>query len=439
MEEFLNGRFRMSIADSIVMGILHSAMDRAHEKVQSKEGVLEQLNEILRFSELGIIQLEGCLKIVQAERDNYILENGYEKLLSDLTETRDRLCRRLKGTELAIADKDRELMERLENEWKLKQALELRERELISLCTDLELERTKSDGGTWEIISSNGGSEDEGRDRDECELDEENELYMNKNGCELMPPCHSFRPEQNEQMGSNIRSLKESWSRAFGMIKEAVSLSKLETMEQQWKWTVEKDTISILLKSFMRDLQENLEDKIENPKKQVSISSLMEQWKDMTSEMTTLRHELELLSSQNEFQAKSREGGHNALVPSAQSSCDSLSVQIEELDNVELPEEDCSDDSSHYVAKMIKNHESIIRQKSEELKWLNGEIHRDKGHSSLRKSEDPDGLPISIQRVTSRLDSFINESTKLLAVLDDCGGVHEKMAIDTSADVSSKL
>jgi ElaB/YqjD/DUF883 family membrane-anchored ribosome-binding protein len=141
----MGGKVKSSITDSTIMSMLHSRMDKAHERVHSKEGVIARLHEISKFYELAVMQLEGCLKFVLEEADSS-LESSDEEALGDLAEIRDRLEGRLRETELAIAEKDRELTERLENEMKLRHELELKERELESLRATLELERTKTDG-----------------------------------------------------------------------------------------------------------------------------------------------------------------------------------------------------------------------------------------------------------------------------------------------------
>jgi hypothetical protein len=81
MDEFfggMDGRCRVSITDSTMMLIVHQAMDKAHEKVKSKEGIVERLNEMSKFYELAVMQLEGCLKFVQEETDSCLLESNHE-------------------------------------------------------------------------------------------------------------------------------------------------------------------------------------------------------------------------------------------------------------------------------------------------------------------------------------------------------------------------
>ncbi|KDP45087.1 hypothetical protein JCGZ_18529 [Jatropha curcas] len=138
----VGGRFKISLTDSTMMRIVHSTMDKAHERAQSKEGVIERLTEISKFYELAVMQLDGCLSFVQEEADRSF-EISNEEVLWDLTDFRDRLIGRLKELELFIAEKDRELTKRIENELKFRQALEMKERDLDSLCAKIKLEPTK--------------------------------------------------------------------------------------------------------------------------------------------------------------------------------------------------------------------------------------------------------------------------------------------------------
>ncbi|XVF23637.1 hypothetical protein REPUB_Repub13aG0056600 [Reevesia pubescens] len=97
-----NSRIKVSITESTIMQILHIAMDKAYRKVRSKNGVFQRLNEISKFYELAVIQLEGCLKFVHEETENSVLDSSHEVLVDDLTEIRG-LQGRLKEVELAIS------------------------------------------------------------------------------------------------------------------------------------------------------------------------------------------------------------------------------------------------------------------------------------------------------------------------------------------------
>lgn len=146
----MDGRFEVTLTDSTMMWIVHCAMNKAQEKMKSKKGVIERLNEISRFYELAVMQLEGCLAFVQKETDRsnnsspFYDSKHIEQVLSELREIKDRLEGRLRESEIAISNKDREFTERLENEMMLRKALEMKEGEIVSLGVNIdELERTR--------------------------------------------------------------------------------------------------------------------------------------------------------------------------------------------------------------------------------------------------------------------------------------------------------
>lgn len=246
-----------------MMWIVHQAMDKAHEKVKSKEGIVERLNEMSKFYELAVMQLEGCLKFVQEETDSCILESNHEEVLSDLKVIRDRLQGRLEESEMAISDKDRELTERAENEMKLRQALELKEREVVSLRADLEIERKKSEGIEF------------------CELKNSVDQQVWNIKQKLGPDNYKLIDEERnrgidnkkiEQMGLDIDMLKETLDLAFEKMQKAIFLSEMGPIEQQWRWSIEKDTICILIKGLMGSIQESFEEKVWKKIDKVSVS-----------------------------------------------------------------------------------------------------------------------------------------------------------------------
>nr|XP_023887896.1 WPP domain-associated protein [Quercus suber] len=421
MDEFfggMDGRFRVSLTDSTMMCIVHQAMDKAHEKVKSKEGVVERLNEISKFYELAVMQLEGCLKFVQDETDNCVLDSDQEEVLADLTEIRDRLQGRLKESELAISEKDRE--------------------ELVSLRAKLELERTKSEGIEEFVLG------DEDRDGEFCELKHSVDEQVRNIKQKLGPDYKLIGEERNrgidnkkiEQMGLDIDMLKETLDLAFAKMQSAIFLSRIGPIEQQWRWSIEKDTIYVLIKGLMRNFQESFEAKV---KKQVLIG-LNEHWSDLMNEVESLRCELEPLCSQNDMQGSSVKAHNASAAPSLaggnkisnvegeksspENDCNRTgksSLKVEEADHKEkLTEKEQEVDESHHVAKMIKNHESFIQKKSEELNWLKREILREK-EFSFRREKDTQSLKRRIQEVVVRLDNLMDWNTKLGKTL----GYHE--------------
>ncbi|KAF5742538.1 putative WPP domain-associated protein [Tripterygium wilfordii] len=448
--EGLDGRFRVSITDSTMMKILHSAMDKAHERVQSKEGVMGRLNEISKFYELAVMQLEGCMKFVQEETESKTLESSHEDILMDLTEVRDRLQGRLKEAELAILEKDRELVERLENECKLRQELKLKEGELGSARASLELERTKSPG-VEDFILGNRVNVDEERDDAFYELKHsvDQQVWNIKQKLDLDHKLEELNENIDDQhiaqMGSDIDILKGTLDIAFGNMQNAIFLSELGPIEQQWGCSIERDATAILIKGFIRDVEEKFEAEVRSEVKQsVRLSKNLS---DIMSEVTCLRDELEAFSNQFEVQVKkirgsealSSKGNLESNVPLnikrrslSENDCsnkpDDLSLKVKEAN---LSEEDQKDDGGHSVAKIIKNHESIIRRKSEELNWLKREFLREK---SSRREKDPVSLKSRIQDVINRLDGLIN----LNASIDEIVGEH-KRSITKIASPQKKL
>ncbi|XP_077225634.1 WPP domain-associated protein-like isoform X1 [Tasmannia lanceolata] len=502
MDEFFDGfdfRLKMSgmVADSIMMRIVNSGMEKAYEKVCSKEGDLERLNEKSRFCELAIMQLEWCLKFLQEEMDSSIVENSHEheNLVSDFMETRDRIQSRLKETELAIAEKDRELTERMENEWKLRQALELKDEELSYVGTILELERTKSDR-VRDFVFSNHISGNNDRD-DFCGLKNsidqqfwsikqkiedvrahltngmrtlnpsssntmklESELELGDEGiCCLGDMDFSVKSEvQNdgckeigcydndrnpevevlnccprtalnvaafEQMGADIDILKEMLELAFETMDNAISFSKMGLLEQQWEGTVEKETFAIVLRSYLRDVKQNFKEKDVDEKRKVPLCISGENWSCLMNDITSLRHELELLVTDKEVHSKNIIGcdaprkGDGSIALKRCGKSDSA-LKFEELCPPEfLPEEDSVGHANHYVAEMIRNQESIINKKTQEINWLKGEIIRERGHLPIRKDKDLDTVMKRIPEVILRLDSIIKGQAKLGATGND--------------------
>ncbi|XP_041002604.1 WPP domain-associated protein [Juglans microcarpa x Juglans regia] len=410
MDEFfaggMDGRFRVSITDSTMMSIVHHSMDKAHEKVKSKEGIVERLNEMSKFYELAVMQLEGCLMFVQEETYGCILESNYEELLADLKEIRDHLQGRLKESQLAISDKDRELTERAGNEMKLRQALELKERELVSLRANLEIERTKTEG-IEEFVLGNRIDRDGERHRDRdgefCEL--KNSVHQQVwNIKQKLGPDNSlieeernrgFDNEKIEQMGLDIDMLKETLDLAFGKMQKAIFLSHMGPIEQQWRWSIENDTISILIRGLVTNLEESFEAKVTTKQEMQVRVCLSEHWSDLMNEVASLRQELEPFCRENDMQANGRAYWKEQQVGRRQ-----------------------------YVAKMIKSHESIIRRQSEDLNRLKREILREKGCLSLREEKDPLNLRRRIQEIVVRLNNFMEWDAKMGKKFGDHTSIH---------------
>ncbi|KAK1552442.1 hypothetical protein Q3G72_017059 [Acer saccharum] len=368
----LGGSLRSSITDSTMMWIVHYAMDKAHGKVKSNGGVFQRLNEISKFYELAVIQLEGCMRFVQEEADE---------------------------SEQAILDKDRELLERLENELKLKQALELKERELVSL-------------------------KDRDGDDEFCELMQSVDQQVLNIKQQLHEPDSSLIDDNKkiEQMGFDIHILKETMDHAFVKMQDAIFLSELRPQEKKRRCTIEKETIAISIKGFLMDFKENFE--VKQSEKQVSIG-LSDHMSHLIQEAICLRNELESLIDLSESQSKAS-NLECRIPPRARSLSEGNSVDDSlKIFSSKVDEEEPEKDSS-LVAKMIKSHESIIRRKSEELNWLKREILRKKGCSSSRREINPVSLKGRIQDVIIKLDNLIDCNSKLVQNFGDYRGDHQE-------------
>ncbi|KAK4784195.1 hypothetical protein SAY86_018563 [Trapa natans] len=264
MDEFmgeLGSRLKFSITDSTMMCIVHDAMDRAHEKVKSR-GVIARLSEMSRFYELAIIQLEGCLKFVHEESEACgEFEEGHQDLLIDLADIRNHLLCRLQESEMAISDKDRELMERAETEWRLRQALEIKEWEMESLRARREGFHESKEGELQLSELKNSVDQQVWNIRQNLEVPEENHYHGFDLDWETATPRDDRTGNRRiERMGLHISNLKETLDLAFGKMQSSIfSSSEAGPAEHQWRWAVEKDVTISVIRGSVLDIQKNLE------------------------------------------------------------------------------------------------------------------------------------------------------------------------------------
>ncbi|KAL6123865.1 hypothetical protein ACLB2K_076382 [Fragaria x ananassa] len=391
--------------DSTMMRIVHNAMNKAHAKMKTKGGVLERLNGISRFYELAAMQLEGCLEFVRDET-SYILESSDEQVLSDLSEIRDRLHLRLKESEMAIKDKDREL---------------------ASLRANLNKPVwSKSDPLEEYMVSNRVSAEDDGRDSEICELKNSVDQQVWHIRQQLEPEYKCKGKEGNaevleglnnkkiEHLDSDIGVLKETLDLAFGKMQKAIFGSEVRPVEQQWQEAVERDTMSVLLEGFMGDLRETVEEQVCKKQEKRIYFGLREYWSDLMNEVENLRRDLEPLAVQNE-------------VPKCKTNHEKSSA--DDFDHVKIEgqrsskgeglmqeqQEERKEEEGHLVSKMIKNHESIIQKKSaeaEELNTLKREILQHKANLSSKREEDT-FVKRRMQEVMVRLEKLRDWDAKL--------------------------
>ncbi|WJX66741.1 non-specific serine/threonine protein kinase [Trifolium repens] len=388
---YMDGRFEVSLADSTMMSIVHKAMNKAQEKMNTKTGVLERLNEISKFYELAVMQLEGCLTIVHAETESSFLESNHEKLLDDLKEIKDRLQGRLEESESIILEKDRELSQRLKKNQ--------------TTCHN----KVKSDGDLCDLRSS----------MDQQMLNIKQRLEPQQDIVEnvvTQPQNIVNDTKKIEEMGSDIDVLKQTMDLAFGKMQSALFSCEMRPKEREWKLKIEKDMISILITSFMREFQEKIE--VEARRNEHHVHKCwQEHWSQLMNEVTSVKNELVTMldTFPEDYDSSALSSPTKSLAEEGTHEAFNRFLQKAE----EIEEEN---ESRSLVAKMIKNHESIIRQKNEELNRIK---HRKKAASSRKRKE----LSIIQEKVlilTERVDNLIKMNEKQSESLFNQKAIHDK-------------
>ncbi|KAF8083228.1 hypothetical protein N665_0787s0010 [Sinapis alba] len=389
-------KVKFSMADSTMMLLVQQAMDKAHEKIKTKHGLLLRLNAISLFYELAVLQLESCLNFVQQETDN--LESNHEEVVHDLRKIKDRLHHRLLETELAILEKDRELLERSENEASLRNVLESKETELVHL-QDLERNRSSCN----EI----------GEEFSELKSSVDHQVMNLRQKIET--EYDGLGKETEDPSGVDIDVLKGTMDLAFNKMHHAIFLSELGPIEQSWRWSIERDTMALLIRGFKNGLEE------EKKKVMMVVRDYESVFKD---KVCLIRREVECLESQIIIHRSS---------PRAITSSSSIDCEVVLDDKEEDNGEDGEDSSNYPVSKLIKSHESIIRRKSEEL--VSPKIESIKRQRSCNSSSSKR----AVDDIVAGLDSLMCINTKLFEhfVYDEDGGDrydHHEVVVDDGLD-----
>ncbi|XP_010551880.1 PREDICTED: WPP domain-associated protein isoform X2 [Tarenaya hassleriana] len=397
-------KFRFSVADSTMMLLVQQAMDRAHEKIKTGPSVLLRLNAISVFYEFAVMQLDSCLSFVQQEADNSVLESNHKEELYDLREIRDRLNRRLLETELAILEKDRAFLEMSENEQKLKQVLECKETELVHLQENLERKRSEE---LEEFINSS-------KEVEFSELKNLVDQQVMHIRQKVEPEYGSLDEEEEktnpridnnkiEKMGIDIDVLKGTMDLAFSKMHNAIFLFELRPIEQTWRWSIEKDTEAILIKGFMENCKNDFEEERKKLEREASVV-FRDFISDFTVQISSIRREVECFAIQNESTSRSP---RSAARTSLDDDSDNNNGNKDEEEEEEEEDAEAEEDGGNYVAKLIKNHESIIRKKSEELVPLKPEL-------ITKRQKNNDSSKRVIDDIITRLDTLLLAfSTKL--------------------------
>ncbi|XP_010420144.1 PREDICTED: WPP domain-associated protein-like [Camelina sativa] len=414
----VEGKVKFSMADSTMMLLVQQAMDKAHEKIKTKHGLLLRLNAISIFYELAVLQLESCLSFVRQETDK--LESNHVEVVRDLREIKDRLHHRLLETELAILEKDRQLLESSENQESLRNVLESKETELVHL-QDLERKRFHNKIG------------DSIKEDEFSELKSSVDQQVMNLRQKLETEYDELRGETVDPSGVDIDVLKGTMDLAFNKMHHAIFLSELGPIEQSWRWSIERDSMSLLIKGFMNGLEEKME------KVMMVVRDYESGFKERVS---SIRREVECLESQIEQIITNRSSSPRSCVAtvSSLSSIDCEIVGVEKEPKEDEKEEEQEQDSSNFpVSKLIKSHESIIRRKSEELAPTKIEsVKRQKSYNSSSSKQ-------AVDDIVAGLDSLMSLNTKLLEnMFDDSGGgrydhEHEVVMDDNLDDVWMKM
>ena len=210
-----------------------------------------------------------------------------------------------------------------------------------------------------------------------------------------------------EELGCDIDILKQTLDVAFEKIQTAIIfLGQMGPKEQQWKLTTEKEIQSILVKSYMREFQENVQSEVRTQGMQV-MRNWWDHWSQLMNEVTSLRHELGVFISQNEFHSEDYSNSSHENV--SQEMVGKLAS--EQSGDVALPEDEGTEDGRNFVAKMVKKHQSIICRKSEELNISkNGLLLQEKKFSPTKKEKN---MKDTMQNIAARLDNLITWNSTL--------------------------
>lgn len=148
-------------------------------------------------------------------------------------------------------------MERAETEWRLRQALELKERELESLRARSEGFDESKEGELQFSELKNSVEQQVSNIRQNLEVPEEQHGF----GLDWKsrPSNDKIGNRRIERMGLDISNLKETLDLAFRKMQGAIFSSEAGPAEQQWRWAIEKDVTIWVIKGSVWDVQESFE------------------------------------------------------------------------------------------------------------------------------------------------------------------------------------
>ncbi|VVB14535.1 unnamed protein product [Arabis nemorensis] len=375
----VEGKVKFSMADSTMMLLVQQAMDKAHEKIKTKHGLLLRLNAISLFYELAVLQLESCLQLVQQETGK--LESTHEEVVRDLREIKDRLHHRLLETELAILEKDRELLEMSKNQESLRNVLESKETELVHLQ---DLERKRSHNKIGKFI----------KEEEFSELKSSVDQQVMNLRQKLETEYDELRGETEDPLGVDIDVLKGTMDLAFNKMHHAIFLSELGPIEQSWRWSVERDSMALLIKGFINGLEE---------KKNKVMMVVRDYESGFKDRVCSIRREVESLESQID-QIIIHRSSPRSCVPTSSSSID---CEIEKLNR----EKDGEDEGFRQELDWIIVTE-LLREVSETVE------NQERSEANKKKMIEEEGSRaiLGISLLNDDFDFKIQEKLKMVSI-----------------------
>lgn len=232
MDEIVGEIDSKNRADLNFMTLLRSSVDNVHKKVRSTHGPIQCLNETSTFYELAIIQIDACLKLFEKEYHDQFLDTKGKNMLIDLGDLKGLFHECLNKTKYLITEKDKEL---------------------VYLRAKLELETPN-----LPIFDPKSRSSGDKESKEKVKNDQ-NEMI--------------------EQMCSDIDILKGTLDLAFGLVHQDDSTRPLE---KQFRWSIEKETILIMIRGFVHDFEIHIQNTIDDvTKRDTVIMRLMEEKREL--------------------------------------------------------------------------------------------------------------------------------------------------------------
>lgn len=423
--------------NSIVMRILRSAMDRTREKLRFEDGSMEFLHEQTTLYELAAILVEGCLEIVEDD-ESEILES---RILSDLSEIRQRLVGRIRDMKQLIREKDREFRERLEKESSLCEALKLRERKSAYMCEEIEpgvmkknIEQKLEDeymntkrrarrsrafcpNLIVRSLSKESGlvlSEDEKTVLNERRVRRSHsDPNLSSDSLDKRKARRSYASspnlgssslnkehvENDEFMSSNIDILKHTLDLVF----ERMQLMDVLPLEKEWRRGVEREVESVSFKGFVRDLQKKFDIELKKRDKLVNDS-----WFDFIDEMKSLFHELKDFFSRHDL------SNMQSFPDGSRRTNSEPNLDVDYAHNLFQNDDEEEDCGSPHVWEIVKSHESIIQKQREQWNMLTKDaLQREALLSWIKRNEEINAMERRIQDAIVRLENIAQRKHKV--------------------------